>query len=267
MRIKDRIVAVTGGGQGLGRAMVEDVLARGARVVAVLDVDGAAARGTAAEMSGTVIAVEADVASEESLRAAIDHIRSEAGPIDVFISNAGIADIHTSPFTDDAVWERNWRVNAMSNVYAARILLPEMLERGSGHLVATASSNALTSNPLDMAYAVSKHAQLAVAEWLAMTYGEAGIGVTCFCPKGMSTPMLRATAASGDPYAMKALKSAVTPAEAATICLDAVEADRFMAVTYLPVVEEFALKGRDYEAWIASAQAMHRELAPGAGRA
>jgi NAD(P)-dependent dehydrogenase (short-subunit alcohol dehydrogenase family) len=264
MRLAGRVVAVTGGGQGLGAEIAREAARRGAAGVGVIDLDEDSARGVAEELGGAAAA--GDVGSEESLRAAIAIIESRVGPIDVFVSNAGVTDRASNPFTPDAAWDRAWRIHAMSNVYAARILLPGMIARGGGHLVSTASSNALTTSPIEMAYAVSKHAQLAVAEWLAMTYADDGIAVTCFCPKGMKTPMLLATAAAGNAYAQNALESAVTPAEAAAICLDAVEADRFMAVTTTKVADEFALKGRDYEAWIAQARRMHAEFAPTAGR-
>jgi NAD(P)-dependent dehydrogenase (short-subunit alcohol dehydrogenase family) len=116
-----------------------------------------------------------------------------------------------------------------------------------------------------MSYAVTKAAQLSVAEWLAMTYGDRGIGVTCFCPKGMITPMLL-KGAERSAYARDALETAVTPEKAARIMLDAVEADRFMAVTHSFVEEEFRVKATDYESWIARARELHRELASEAGQ-
>lgn len=264
MKIDGKIVAVTGGGQGLGRAMVEEAARRGAATVAVIDLDESAAAATAASLPNA-LAAQADVGSESALRTAIDTVRASAGPIDVFISNAGIGGAALSPFTDDDGWHTAYQVNVMSSVYAARILLPEMLARGSGHLVSTASSNALTTNPIHMAYAVTKHAQLAVAEWLAMTYGGSGIEVTCFCPKGMRTPMLISAAEAGDVYAQSSLRGAVTPAEAAAVCFDAIESSRFMAVTHEAVSAEFARKATDYEAWVRETQILHRDFAPNAG--
>ncbi|MEU7816598.1 SDR family oxidoreductase [Pseudonocardia sp. NPDC049154] len=249
---------MTGGGSGLGAATCRAAQERGAVSVVVLDRDLPAAEAVAAEVNGH--ALRCDVADEAQLRAAVE----QAGPIDVFVSNAGVGGGLEGPFVPDEHWNAAWRVNVLSNVYAARILLPGMLERGRGHLVSTASANALTTNPLYMPYAVTKSAQLSVAEWLAMTYGDRGIGVTCFCPKGMVTPMLL-RGAERSAYARDALETAVTPEEAARIMLDAVEADRFMAVTHSFVADEFALKGKDYEAWIAHARGLHRDLATEAG--
>lgn len=262
MKIQGAVVAVTGGGSGLGAATCRSLHARGAADIVVIDLDGAAAEAVAGEVGGH--AFIADVGNEAMLASAIETATARVGPIDIFVSNAGIGRAD-DPFAADEQWQRCWQVNVMSNVYVARILLPGMLERGRGHLVCTASSNALTTNPIDMGYAATKAAQLAVAEWLAMTYGDDGISVTCFCPKGMLTPMLL-NAAEHDPYAKSALTGAVTPEEAARIMLDAVEADRFMAITYLPVGEEFRLKAEDYEAWVEHARRLHREYAPTAGR-
>jgi NAD(P)-dependent dehydrogenase (short-subunit alcohol dehydrogenase family) len=262
VKLAGAVVAVTGGGGGLGSAICRAARTRGAVGVIVIDVNRDAARAVAAEVGGHAFA--ADVGDEAQLAGVIETATEQAGPIDVFVSNAGVGGTR-DPYGDDAAWQRCWRVNVMSNVYAARALLPQMLRRGHGHLVSVASSNALTTNPIDMGYAATKAAQLSVAEWLAMTYGERGIEVTCFCPKGMLTPMLL-QAAEHDPYAHSALTGAVTPDEAARILLDAVEAGRFMAVTYPPVVDEFRLKAQDYEAWVASAQRLHREYAPSVGR-
>jgi NAD(P)-dependent dehydrogenase (short-subunit alcohol dehydrogenase family) len=262
VKLTGTVVAVTGGGGGLGSATCRAARARGAAEIVVIDVNGDAAQAVATEVAGHAFA--ADVGDEAQLTGVIEAAAGQAGPIDVFISNAGVGGTR-DPYGDDAAWQRCWQVNVMSNVYAARALLPQMLRRGRGHLVSVASSNALTTNPIDMGYAATKAAQLSVAEWLAMTYGERGIEVTCFCPKGMLTPMLL-EAAEHDPYARSALTGAVTPDEAARIMLDAVESARFMAVTYPPVVDEFRLKAHDYEAWVAGAQRLHREYAPLVGR-
>lgn len=230
-------------------------------MVAVIDLDVEAAKRVAAAVGG--IGLEADVCDEASLAAAIDAIERAAGPVDIFVSNAGGGG-PSSIFSGDETWSRPYALHVLSNVYAARRLLPGMLARGSGHLVATASSNALTSNPLHAAYAVTKHAQLALAEWLDMTYAERGVEITCFCPKGMITPMLL-EGAKGSAYGRDALSTAVSPERAAAILLDAVEEGRFLATTHESVLEEFALKVPDYEAYIAHMRRLHASLAPEVG--
>jgi NAD(P)-dependent dehydrogenase (short-subunit alcohol dehydrogenase family) len=262
MRVAGRTVIVTGGAQGLGAALVREAHNRGARV-GVIDVAIDAARTIASEVGGA--AAYADVAVEAELAAAIKEIEAAVGPVDVFISNAGISDRVTDPFTSLDRWQALWQTNTLPTVLAARILLPRMLARGEGHLVATGSGNALTMSPTDMAYSVTKHAQLAAMEWLAVTYGRRGIGVTCFCPNGMRTPMLEATAASGNAYARRALALSVTPDSAARTCFEAVEADAFMAVTLPQTMADFIRKGQDYQAWISSAEALQARYAPDTG--
>jgi NAD(P)-dependent dehydrogenase (short-subunit alcohol dehydrogenase family) len=259
--IHDRVIAITGAGNGLGAAVAREAATRGARAVVVIDRDTDAAEGIATEIGG--LAIGADVTSEPAVRAAVTHIEAAAGPIDVFVSNAGIG-AASDPFSGDDEWELEWRLHVLSNLYAARALLPGMLARGAGHLVSTASSNALSLNPVSMAYSVTKHGQFALAEWLAATYGSRGIEVTCFCPKGMLTPLL-AEAARQSAYGRAALVGATTPLEAAGMLLDAVESGTFLATTYPPVLDEFALRGTDHSAWLEHARSLH-ELVPHVGR-
>jgi NAD(P)-dependent dehydrogenase (short-subunit alcohol dehydrogenase family) len=259
--IKGRIVAITGAGNGLGAAVAREAAARDARAVVLIDRDTEAAAQVAAETGG--LAITADVTTEAALRAAVKQIEAAAGPIDIFVSNAGVG-AASDPFSSDDEWDREWRLHVLSNLYAARILLPGMLARGAGHLVSTASSNALSINPVSMAYSVTKHGQFALAEWLAATYGSRGIEITCFCPKGMLTPLL-AEAARQSAYGRTALVGATTPQEAAEMMLDAVERSTFLATTYPPVLDEFALRGTDHAAWLEHARSLH-DLVPDVGR-
>ena len=261
MRLAGRVVAVTGAARGLGAALAAGAAARGASVVAAIDLDVDQARAVAMRVGG--IAVRADVSDEASLRAAIDQVERSVGSIDIFVSNAGIGG-PTDIFSLDTTWLRQFSVHVLSNVYAARMLLPGMLGRGSGHLVATASCTALTSSPISAVYTATKHAQLALAEWLAMTYGDRGIEVTCFCPKGMVTPML-VEGAQRSAYARASLTTAVSPGRAAQLLLDGVEAGTFLVTTHDSVLEEFALKVPNYESYIAHLRSLHAELAPEVG--
>jgi NAD(P)-dependent dehydrogenase (short-subunit alcohol dehydrogenase family) len=259
--INGRVIAITGAGNGLGAAVAREAAARGARAVALIDLDAGAADQVAVEIGG--LGVTADVTSEAAVRAAVTQIEAAAGPIDVFVSNAGVG-AASDPFSGDDEWDLEWRLHVLSNLYAARALLPGMLARGAGHLVSTASSNALSINPVSMAYSVTKHGQFALAEWLAATYASRGIEVTCFCPKGMMTPLL-AEAARQSAYGRAALVGATTPLEAAGMMLDAVESGTFLATTYPPVLDEFALRGADHTAWLEHARSLH-DLVPNVGR-
>ena len=112
------------------------------------------------------------------------------GPIDVFVSNAGVPGALGGPEADDEAWDEAWRVNVMAHVWASRALLPEMVERGEGYLINTASAAGLLTQVSSLVYSVTKHAAVALAEWLAIEYGDAGVRVSCICPQGVRTPML-----------------------------------------------------------------------------
>lgn len=260
MHLADRVVAVTGGGNGLGAAACRLARARGARAVAVIDRDAVAAERVAAETHG--LALTADVANEQDVRDAVSSIVAKFGDVDVWVHNAGIGG-RTSPFTEDAAWHRMWQVHVMAVVYASRALLPRWLERGEGHLSVVASSNALTGNPVSAAYSATKHAELALAEWLHFTYASRGITTSCFCPKGMLTPLLLANA-DADEYTRSAVHTAVTPEEAARMLLDLIESGRFLATTYPPVLDEYKLRSQDPDGYLAMMAKVH-DLVPDVG--
>lgn len=257
MKLDGRVVAITGGGSGLGAQACRLARARGASSIAVIDRDGAAAQATADELGAT--AYQADVTDEKR----IAEVVAEIGDIDVWVHNAGIG-ANTTTFTEDAQWQRMWEVHVMAIVYATRALLPRWLERGSGQFVTVASSNALTSSPVSAAYAATKHAELALTEWLHFTYATRGISATCFCPKGMLTPMLLAAADAND-YVRDAVKSAVSMEEAARLLVDLIESGNFLDTTYPPVLEEYKLRAQDPDAYLAMMQNMHDTLVPQVG--
>ncbi|QHE70319.1 SDR family oxidoreductase [Rhodococcus sp. WAY2] len=257
MKLSGRIVAITGGGAGLGAQACRIARERGAARIGVIDLNAEAAEKIAAEVGG--IPITADVTDEAQIRAAVDQL----GGVDIWVHNAGIG-AQTTPFSDDGIWQRMWDVHVMGVVYATRALLPAWIERGEGHFAMVASANALTTNPMSAAYAASKHAELALAEWMAMTYGPRGVITSCFCPKGMLTPMLIAHADDNE-YVRESVRTAVTSEAAATMLIDLIESDRFLSTTYPPVMEEYALRATDPDAYIAGLQDTHRRLVPGFG--
>src|SRR3954470_15458094 len=234
MKVEGRVVAITGGGSGLGAEACRLAKARGAEAIAVIDRDGQAAQQVADEIGGQ--AFQADVTDEQRIAAVV----AEIGEIHIWVHNAGIG-AKSSTFTSDDIWRRMWDVHVMAIVYATRALLPRWLERGSGQFATVASSNALTNSPVSAAYGATKHAELALTEWLHFTYASRGITATCFCPKGMLTPMLRA-AADVDDYARDAVSTAVTTEEAARLLVDLIESDQFLDTTYPPVLDEYKLR-------------------------
>jgi NAD(P)-dependent dehydrogenase (short-subunit alcohol dehydrogenase family) len=253
MNIYGRVAVVTGAGSGLGLYLARQIAKREPAGLVVADIDDHAARSVAAEVGGHGVC--ADLATEAGVHAVVDAAKGQFGRIDMWIANAGIGQV-CDPFTDDATFTRMWNLHAMSQVWAARTLLPAWLDRHSGHFVAVVSSNALTTNPVSMAYAMTKHAQLAAVEWLAMTYGARGVMTTAFCPKGMRTPLLEKHAES-NAYARTALDDAITPARAAAILVEGIEHDQTMVHTHPAVLAEARLRIEDHRAYLKSLEALH----------
>ncbi|MBL8984629.1 MAG: SDR family oxidoreductase [Gemmatimonadales bacterium] len=253
MNVAQRVCIVTGGASGIGRALCRRLAAEDARVV-VSDVDLAGAEAVAAEIGG--VAFRADVAEERDLASLIAQVEQRVGPIDVFVSNAGIA-IGGGPETPDAEWRRIMDINFMSHVWAARALVPVMLRRGSGYLVTVASAAGLLTQVGSAPYAVSKHAAVAFAEWLAVTYGDRGIRVSCVCPLGVRTPML----SFGDDRITALLSpEAISPEAVADAILEGMAKEEFLILPHPQVREFVARKADDRDRWIRGMQRLQRRL-------
>src|SRR3954462_11594167 len=244
MELADKIVVVTGGANGIGRALCRRFATEGGRAVVVADLDGVAAGRVADEIGG--IAIECDVARESDIAHLVMQTVSDAGPIDLFCSNAGIA-IGGGEETPNAEWQRAWDVNLMAHVYAARHALPAMLERGSGYLLQTVSAAGLLTHIQSASYAVTKHASLAFAEWLSIAYGDRGIKVSALCPQGVRTDMLNRAAAGGRTFL---LDSALEPEQVAEDVIKGLAEERFLILPHPEVAEYFRRKGADYDRWL-----------------
>src|SRR5687768_12312861 len=227
MRIEGKHVVVTGGASGIGRALARRFAAEGARGVVVADLAAAGCAAVAAEVKG--VAAPTDVADEAAVRALVARAEDAYGPIDLFCSNAGIA-VTGGVEASNADWQRIWNINVMAHVYAARAVLPSMLERGSGYLLSTASAAGLLNQIGSAPYGVTKHAAVALAEWLAITYGDQGIKVSCLCPQGVRTNMLMAGADAGDVGAQVVLAAADTlePENVADVVVEGLRDERFL---------------------------------------
>ena len=256
MQLAGKVAVVTGGGSGLGAALCRALGQEGARVV-VVDLDRARAEQVAAEVAG--IAVAADVSRELDVQRAVAAARAWAGEVDIMISNAGIGG-PSDIFTDDAHWSGEWNVHVMSNVYAARAVLPSMLERGSGWIVSTASAVGLTNQPGTAAYVVTKHAQLALAEHLALQYGDRGVQFSCICPLGMRTGMT--AHAEPDDEASKFGDTTLIDADvAASRAMEQLQAGRFLVLTHPEVATYAQRRASDHDRWLAGMRRLYARYA------
>jgi len=246
-----RIIVVTGAAGGIGGALVHALIDRGARTVVAADLDGPGVERLGEELGARVLARTLDVCDEQATRALIEEIEDTAGPIDVWFANAGLA-TGAGPEAPDEDWDRQWRVNVMSHVYAARALLPGWTERGEGHLVTTASMAGILTTVGDAAYSATKHAAVGFAEWLAFTYAGRGVRVSCICPGAVDTAMLRAGAGGDAAKATAAIGGGdvLAPEQAAERILDDLQRDLFLILTH-PEMHDFVVgKAQDPERWI-----------------
>ncbi|MGI9184325.1 MAG: SDR family oxidoreductase [Solirubrobacteraceae bacterium] len=256
MELADKHVIVTGAASGIGRACARRFAAEGARVV-VADLSLEPAQAVASEIGG--LAVEVDVSSADAIAALVSTARDAGGPIDLFFSNAGVPGPGGGPEAPDAEFQSTWEINVMAHVWAARALLPEMLERGQGYLLSTASAAGLLTQVSALGYSMTKHAAVAVAEWLAITYGDAGIKVSCLCPQAVRTPML--DLALEDPIGAAPLLAGglLEPDDVAGAVVAGVRDERFLILPHEDVAKHLALKGAQPERWLKGMRRIVRE--------
>jgi NAD(P)-dependent dehydrogenase (short-subunit alcohol dehydrogenase family) len=255
MQLAGRVVVVTGGASGIGKALCERFAAEGAAGVVVADIDGPGAGEVAAalEARGTrSMAVRCDVAREEDVVELVERTEAEMGPIDLFCSNAGIA-IRGGAEVPDTDWQRIWSINVMAHVYAARTLVPKMAARGGGYLLATASAAGLLTSPGSAPYSVTKHAAVAFAEWLSITHAGDGIRVSCLCPQGVRTPMLVGGLEAEEPSAAAVLLAGemIEPEAVAGAVVQALAEERFLVLPHPEVATYERQRAEDRERWLA----------------
>jgi NAD(P)-dependent dehydrogenase (short-subunit alcohol dehydrogenase family) len=245
MKLQNKIAVVTGGGNGIGRALCRRFAAEGARGVVVADVEADAAAAVAKEIGG--VAVATDVRREADLRQLVARASEVYGAIDLFCSNAGIF-TPGGVETTDTDWERIWEINVRAHIYAARAVLPGMLARGEGYLLQTASAAGLLTQIGSAPYAVTKHATVALAEWLAVTHGDSGIKVSCLCPQGVRTRMLMGDDMSSTDSFL--FEGSVSPEDVAEAVVKGLDAERFLILPHPEVAEYFRRKADDYDRWL-----------------
>ena len=243
MQIRDKVCVVTGGASGIGEATARAFASAGARGVVVADLK--TSRERLAKVAGGIdgFAVTADVGQEADIKALIAASEAKYGPIDVFFSNAGLSR-KGQESASDADWDVSWRVHVMSHVFASRALVPKMLARGSGYLINTASAAGLLASLNSMPYGVTKNAAVALAEHLAIQYGDRGIRVSVLCPQSVQTGMTMP-----GPSAAR-VDGVLQPADVARMVIEAMEEERFLILSHPQVQEYMQRKASSRERWI-----------------
>lgn len=244
MNLRDKVVVVTGGANGIGRALCRRFAAEGARGVVVADLDAGRAGNVAKEIGG--LAVPTDVSVEADLVRLVERATAAFGQIDLFCSNAGIG-VGGGVEAPDSDWMRSWNVHLMAHVWAARAVLPGMLARGEGYLLQTASAAGLLTEVEAAPYSVTKHATVALAEWLAIEYKDRGIRVSCLCPQGVLTNMLLGPDGSRESF-LKA--GAILPEQVADAVVQGLAEERFLILPHPEVAEYYRRKAADYDRWL-----------------
>ncbi|CAG9171795.1 SDR family oxidoreductase [Cupriavidus pampae] len=262
MQLRGKTVIITGGGAGIGRALVFAVVRAGARAVAIADIDveGAAEVGAilkAQQPQCDVLARRVDVADPAAVKALVDEATARFGRVDVFISNAGIM-VRKGLDATDTDWLRAWGVNVQAHVNAAQAVMPQMLERGEGYFVNTVSAAGLLSQIGSAPYAVTKHAAIGFAEWLSITYGDRGIRVSCICPQGVQTRMLLGEDGERKGFLQE---GSVTPEFVARKTIEGMADERFLILPHPEVLEYYRRKGQDYDRWLRGMRRLQDQVA------
>jgi NAD(P)-dependent dehydrogenase (short-subunit alcohol dehydrogenase family) len=265
MELRDRVAVVTGGASGIGRSMALRFAAEGARGVVVADLNGDGAAAVAAEVGeDAAFGVACDVGDEAAVRSLLERAEERFGPVNVFCANAGIGTGQGLDAPDEA-WEAILNVNVRAHIIAARLLVPGWVERGEGYFVATASAAGVLSQIGDAPYSVTKHAAVAFAEWLSITYGDRGVRVSCLCPMGVKTPLVMGGLAMEGPEGLGARVVAASgnllePDDVAGDVVDAMREERFLILPHPEVLKFMQNKTGDYERWLAGMRRIQAQI-------
>ena len=249
MQLTNQVLVITGGANGIGRALARRFAAERPAAIVIADLDGVAAEQLAAEIHQSTDVVtlgrRCNVEQEAEIQAVLAETIETFQRLDLFVSNAGITakgDCHLP----DAVWQQVWQVNVMAHVYASRVVIPQMLSQGSGYWLTTASAAGLLTEIGSAPYSVTKHAAVALTEWLSVQYQRRGLKFSCLCPAGVQTDFLDLQ----DPNHQFLHMSAVTPEFTAECVIDGLAAERFLILPHPEVTEFFQFKTQDYDRWL-----------------
>jgi NAD(P)-dependent dehydrogenase (short-subunit alcohol dehydrogenase family) len=257
MQVKDKVVVVTGGANGIGKALCERFAADGARVVVVVDLEEDNARAVADAIGGVAFGV--DVRDESQIQAMVAQVEADHGQIDLFCSNAGIGAGDGEPWwatsAANETWAAMWDIHVMAHVYAARACLPAMIERGEGYFLNTASAAGLLSQIGDAAYSTTKHAAVGFAESLAITHGDHGIKVSALCPQAVATRILGDTGGG-----TAGVDGIISPEQLAQAVIEGLEDERFMILPHPEVQRYRENKTNNYDRWIGGMRKLKRQF-------
>ena len=242
MEIKDKVVVITGAASGIGRAMARRFRDEGAKqlVIADMNADGL---NTVAQETGAH-AIVTNVSLESDVNQLISTAQSSYGKIDLLCNNAGIG-VGGGPETPNDDWQRIWDINVMAHVFAARAALPDMVKRGDGYILNTASAAGLLTQVGSAPYAVTKHAAVSFAEWLSVTYGDRGVKVSCLCPQAVKTAMT-----ADNPDGVASIDGMMEPEELCNSVVETIREETFLVLPHPEVLTYMQRKTGDYDRWI-----------------
>ena len=250
MEISNKVIVVTGGAGGIGLAIAKEFIKEGPKIVILVDISFKNFNFK----DKKILCEQCDVTNESSIQNLIDKINLDFGLIDIFCSNAGILSLGSEQSSNED-WSKNWNLHVMSHVFAAKKLLPDMLRRGSGYFVNTASAAGLLSHIDSITYSTTKHAAIGLAEWLAITYGKEGIGVSILCPQAVETAMTK-----GREKEVSALDGMMKPEDVAIDVINAIKDEVFLISPHDEVVGYFQNKANNYSRWIGGMQKLRQTL-------
>ena len=253
MDIQGKVAIVTGGASGIGAGLAKRFVAEGARGVVLADVNLERAQGMAKEIGGTAVAMKCDVSVEADIQALVAATRKQFGQVDIFMSNAGILGKPGGIELEDALWDKMWQIHGMAHVWAARAVVPEMVERGEGYFLVTASAAGLLNIVESAPYGVTKHAAVAFAEWLRIAYGRRGVRVSCLCPQSVESDMTKDGAGSAG------LNGVLTAAQVAEDVVRVMKEETFLVLPHPEVAKYHQAKGQDYDRWLGGMQKLYSQ--------
>jgi NAD(P)-dependent dehydrogenase (short-subunit alcohol dehydrogenase family) len=255
MKIKDKIILITGGANGIGKGLCERFARDGAKKVIVTDIDFENANAVAKEING--VAYKLNVADESEVQTVVNDVLDKYGQIDLVVSNAGIGGDAGCLEVSNESWQNIWEINVLSHLYLSRAVFPRMLERGEGYFLITASAAGLLTYPTAAPYSVTKHAAVAFAEYLAYSYADKGIKVSCLCPQGVKTNLIATKEGEPENFLMA---EAITVEECAEAVVEGLETEQFLILPHKEVAEFIVKKVSNYDKWLSWMSGLRQKI-------